>query len=126
MHPDRGPELAPVSRLLRGYLLDALDRAADRAPGDGETASPEEATAQRYLDAVRAARRVLSPTPGKGTYAVLAGEVVGGELVDGERVAHLSAFPAEWTRGGGPHEVRDRQPPIPGPRYRRRGPPPII
>ena len=111
------------ARLLRGYLLDALDRATS---SDAEPSVPEEPAAQRYLDAVRAARRATSPTPGKGTYAVLTGDVVGGELIDGERVAHLSAFPAEWDHGVGPHEVRDREPPIPGPRYRRRGPPPII
>jgi hypothetical protein len=56
---------------------------------------------------------------GKGTYAVLAGAVIGGELLDGDAVAHLSAFPAEeWPEGRRGPAVID-QAPLPPPSYRR-------
>lgn len=101
-------------RLMRGYVMDAI----------GETpvaAELQEGAAQGYLDSVREARRVSSGTVGMGEYRVLAGAVVGGELKDGERLVHLSAFPAE-TRGGdsgprGPQPIID---PI-APPSRRRG-----
>lgn len=105
-------------RLLRGYLLDALDRAAGQpmapaAPADG-------AVAQRYLDLVRAAARVPAPTVGKGTYAVLAGAVIGGELLDDERVAHLSAFPADELGGGRRPDPLETRLARPSERRRRR------
>jgi hypothetical protein len=80
-------------RLMRGYVIDAMGETA------GTTDLPE-STAQRYLDSVREARRVESQTVGLGEYRVLAGTVVGGELKEGDRLVHLSAFPAE-ARGGG-------------------------
>ncbi len=93
------------ARLLRGYLLDALDRACDRAPAPAPapTNGANLAAAQAYLDTVRVAPRVPAPTVGKGSYAVLTGRVIGGELLDGESVVHLSAFPGDsggYGRGG--------------------------
>lgn len=80
-------------RLLRGYVMDAL----------GEREIPAEVppqAAQDYLDRVRDARRVAAPTVGGGEYAVLGGTVVGGELKEGGRVVHLSAFPVEIESDG--------------------------
>ncbi len=109
------------ARLLRGYVLDALDRASERTSGqDRAEENARAAGPQAFLDAVRAAARVPSPTVGKGTYAVLAGSIIGGELLDGAAVAHLSAFPAqERPEGlrGSLHEA-----PLPPPSVRRRHP----
>lgn len=112
-------------RLLRGYLLDAL---AVRTPGAD---SPAATRAQQFLDRVRAARRLPAPTVGRGTYTVLSRGVVGGELVDGDRLVHLSAFPDGHSDDDGdsgpPDESSDiRQavtfePPIAPPSQRRRG-----
>jgi hypothetical protein len=82
-------------RLLPGYVLDALG-ARTRAR------TPSQADAQRFLDRVAAARRVESPSVGIGRYAVLSGEVIGGELTEEQRAVHLSAFPA----AEGPRETR--------------------
>jgi hypothetical protein len=99
-------------RLVRGYIMDALGSAAR-----GRTISTD--AAQYYLDEVSAAGRVDSPTVGAGRYAVLAEKVVGGELTDGDRHVHLSAFPVEpRTRrasGGVPLDA-----PISPPSRRRR------
>jgi hypothetical protein len=86
-------------RLLRGYVLDALEH---ESPGrDAEAIVPDGTAAQRYLDAVREAPRHAAPTAGVGTYHVLSGVVIGGELLDdSRRVTHLSAFPAVQR---GPH-----------------------
>lgn len=81
-------------RLVRGYVMDALDTPGGRAP------SPRRAAA--YLDHVRAAPRVEAPTVGLGSYAVLLGTVIGGELRHDDRVVHLSAFP-----GGGRRRLPD-------------------
>jgi hypothetical protein len=88
------------ARLLRGYIMDALDRATSsrRAPAT----PPETGSPQEFLGVVRGARRVIAPTVGKGRYAVLTGAVIGGELLEGDAVAHLSAFPAEERRGPDP------------------------
>ncbi|HET8654597.1 MAG TPA: DUF6569 family protein [Longimicrobiaceae bacterium] len=99
-------------RLVRGYVMDALG-----ARARGRTISPE--TAQRYLGRVRSARRVESPTVGLGRYAVLAGEVIGGELMDGGRLVHLSAFPADPRRSRGVAESRSDAPIAPPSRRRR-------
>ncbi len=77
------------SRLLRGYLLDALE-GRQRAQGEVVLAS-----AEAFLEKVRAADRTGSPTAGRGTYRVLSRTVVGGELLDGSGLVHLSAFPVE-------------------------------
>ncbi|HEX6560294.1 MAG TPA: DUF6569 family protein [Longimicrobiales bacterium] len=73
-------------RLLHGYVLDALS---------SEPSSPTTAAerAAEYLRQVREAVRTPADSVGKGSYAVLTGAVVGGELVDGGRLVHLSAFP---------------------------------
>lgn len=106
------------ARLLRGYLMDALERATYR--GQPPVDTPAVPAAQGYLDAVRAARRVVAPTVGKGRYAVLTGAVIGGELLEGEIVAHLSAFPAE-ERSAGPDPVDGPcDAPLPRPSERRR------
>ncbi len=110
------------ARLLRGYLLDALDRATDRPGSRVAGAGANLAAAQAYLDSVRLAPRVAAPTVGKGSYAVLTGRVIGGELLDGESVVHVSAFPAD-ERGGrvpvGPWDVI-RETPLARPSERRR------
>ncbi len=93
-------------RLLTGYIMDAL---CDR--GDGGSGPGEEA-ALAFVDRVRKARRVPSGSVGAGEYRVLRGEVLGGELVEGGHLVHLSAFP-----GG---EEGHRDDPIPGPRMRRK------
>lgn len=90
-------------RLLRGYVLDALGA----KPEGAEVAA---ADAQAFLDAVRGAERVSSPTIGVGAYAALAGAVVGGELEHEGRAVHLSAFPereaAEGADGPAAHDER--------------------
>jgi hypothetical protein len=112
-------------RLLRGYVMDALDRASGHScatAGAPDCAlAPTAPAARAYLDAVRVARRVPSPTVGKGTYAVLAGTVIGGELLDEDRVAHLSAFPEDpgpGPRSDGGCVIEER--PLPPPSERRR------
>jgi hypothetical protein len=90
-------------RLLRGYVMDALGAAPGGSPVSAERA-------QGFLDSVREAKRSPSPSVGAGEYAVLSGRVVGGELMEGGRVVHVSAFPVETPNG----------PPIASPRQRRR------
>lgn len=106
-------------RLLRGYIMDAFEH-GHRA-GTGATARPAPAVeqAQAFLDVVRGAARAEAPTVGLGTYHVLSGAVVGGELLDGGRVAHLSAFPVQPTGGRGGVPVADESPVAPPSRRRR-------
>lgn len=82
-------------RLMSGYALDALDALeggpANEKPGDSG-AIPDESHALLFLGQVQEARRTEAPTVGKGAYYVLSETVVGAELVDGERLAHRSAF----------------------------------
>jgi hypothetical protein len=100
-------------RLIRGYIMDALGSRSTREPG------PERA--QDFLDRVRVARRVESPTVGQGRYYVLAGVVIGGELKGGEGVVHLSAFPGREPAGGQEDEHAERpRYPIAPPSQRRR------
>ncbi len=122
-------------RLLRGYVMDALDRASGQAdvslPPYGvrppaPAGVPAAPAVQAYLAAVRAARRVPSPTVGKGAYAVLTGAVIGGELLDGDEDAHLSAFPDEPRPDPQPDGgwiVDERPLPPPSQRRRHRRPP---
>jgi hypothetical protein len=101
-------------RLLRGYVMDALgshSRAREL---------PEE-VAQRFLDQVGAARRVESPTVGLGRYAILSDAVIGGELTEGARIVHLSAFPAASRPNGAPREGLFDDPIAPPSRRRRPG-----
>jgi hypothetical protein len=101
-------------RLIRGYIMDALGSRTTRHPGAER--------AQDFLDHVRVARRVDSPTVGQGSYAVLSGVVIGGELRDGESVVHLSAFPGREASGGAAEDSdRPQQPIAPPSRRWRRG-----
>jgi len=99
-------------RLVRGYIMDALGSRSRRDPGTER--------AQDFLDRVRVARRMESSTVGQGRYAVLSGVVIGGELKDGERVVHLSAFPARDASGGPDEHAADQRHPIAPPSRRRR------
>lgn len=101
-------------RIMRGYVMDAV--------GETKTAAElPESVAQAYLDSVTAARRVDSPTVGLGTYRVLTGAVVGGELKTEDRLVHLSAFPTEAREDrGGPRRPQPMTDPI-APPSRRRG-----
>ncbi len=115
-------------RLLTGYILDALseggeDRpeAAASGPDRPGAQPPREADALRFISAVAKAERTTSETPGLGEYRVLAGGVLGGELIHDSHLVHLSAFPLEVTAGqdeDGPEHGPGG--PIQGPRYRRR------
>ena len=100
-------------RLLMGYLMDALSTRG--ASGKLAADAP-----QRYLDSVTGARRVPSATAGIGTYAVVTGPVIGGELSAEPGVVHLSAFPAVDTRGGGGRSGPIYSAPISPPSRRRR------
>jgi len=107
---------APLHRrLLTGYVMDALEE-RDSAAGS----PPEEADA-RFINRVQEARRVRSESLGMGEYRILTDTVLGGELIQGPRLIHLSAFPLEENRnrngnGGGGDPVR----PITPPSIRRR------
>jgi hypothetical protein len=88
------------ARFLGGYIVDALASGAlARGRRRVESETPGEADALRFLAAVAATCRVPSETVGNGEYRVLAGETIGGELVDAEtagaRLVHLSSFPAD-------------------------------
>jgi hypothetical protein len=96
-------------RLVRGYLLDALEAGAVGGSGAGgargagapsrpagANGAPTTESARTFLDVAATVERRPLPTVGRGEYRALAGAAVGGELeVDGH-VLHLSAFPAEW------------------------------
>lgn len=100
------------TRLLRGYVLDALSA---RAPEGEATAE----AAQRFLTRVHEAERTPAPSVGRGAYHVLTRTVVGSRLVDGSRVAHLCAFPLlDRSRGRGSGD--DANPVAPPSRRRRR------
>lgn len=101
-------------RFLGGYLMDAL---GDRGATQGRTSGR---TAEEFLDAVRAAGRGIAPTVGKGTYRLLSGRAIGGELedvVDGvPRLVHGSAFPGQTQEsrvrpGGGDTDGQPLAPP---------------
>jgi len=102
-------------RLLNGYLMDALDEGAfgSRRAYRLEDASPEpetsddgsaETAARDFMRQVTSAHFTEAPTVGLGSYSVLSGTVVGGELVEGGRLAHLCAFPSR--REPGPERKR--------------------
>lgn len=100
-------------RLLGGYIMDAF---VDRGETAGEV-TEEEASA--FLALAGKAKRGRAPTVGKGTYRLLSGGVVGGELEDDGNLAHLSAFPGLERRPGETRSVDS--PPIRRPSHRRRG-----
>jgi hypothetical protein len=106
-------------------LREAPRAAADGIP-DGRALHPRRVrqtrpdAPQRYLDSVTGARRVPSATAGIGSYAVVTGPVIGGELSAEPGVVHLSAFPAIDTRGGGGRSGPIYSAPISPPSRRRR------
>ncbi|MGH7465017.1 MAG: ARPP-1 family domain-containing protein, partial [Longimicrobiales bacterium] len=110
-------------RLLRGYVLDAIERLG--AAGDDTTVTRERAPAatssseaQGFLDVVRNAARVDAPTVGGGRYNVLTDSVIGGELLHGDRLVHLSAFPAAAFRSRGTYTAAQDNPVAPPSRRR--------
>jgi hypothetical protein len=80
-------------RLASGYIMDAL--AAGRKNGSPRARLVD---AQNFLDGVYAATRTEAPTVGRGTYRVLSGPVLGGELEDESRLVHQCAFPVQNDR----------------------------
>ncbi|NJD08985.1 MAG: hypothetical protein FIB01_00585 [Gemmatimonadetes bacterium] len=106
-------------RLLRGYIMDALEHASDVPAAGARSARRPRASAgaaAAYLDAVRHAERTPAPTTGKGQYCVLRGLVIGGELTEADRLVHLSAFPAVRN----PEPTRPPGAPLAPPSWRRR------
>jgi hypothetical protein len=102
-------------RLLNGYLMDGLDRDALGRGARGEEppyrfsdqlAPPRvgddgrwpETLARRFMRNVTGSKRTAAPTVGLGSYSVLTQTVIGGELLDDGRLAHLSAFPLKDVR----------------------------
>jgi len=114
-------------RILTGYVMDAL--AAGNGTGAPDARKPrvptpvEEPQALEFVEALRTAAREPSETVGLGEYRILKGSVLGGELVQGGQLVHLSAFPLEEGEldqegsGNGHAPVRS---PITGPKGRRR------
>jgi hypothetical protein len=98
-------------RLIRGYVMDALGVNAIPAAGEGQ--------AELYLGRVNTARRVDTATVGVGTYSVLSGDVIGGELRADHALVHLSAFPIVARPSTRPDRTPSR-PPISPPSRRRR------
>ena len=92
-------------RFLHGYVVDALTTPRT------EVKPPTQESGETYLQQVQVAHRTSAPTVGAGRYAVLSGAVVGGELIDGDCVVHMSAFPRE--------DVRDRHAPVAPPSRRK-------
>ena len=89
--PDAYRSLAP--RLVRGYVLDALD---------GAPAAPDDDAAAAFLARVLGARRAGVATPGMGTALVVSGDgVEGSGLVHDDELIQLSAFPHEGPAAGG-------------------------
>lgn len=85
-------------RLASGYVMDALTMRGSRAHRRVD-ATP----ASEFLDKVRTAERTDAPTVGRGTYRVLTGAVLGGELEVTQGLVHLSAFPSHGdSTGDGP------------------------
>jgi len=101
-------------RLLTGYVMDALRAKKPKAE------RPTERDALSFVDQVREARRVSSESVGAGEYRILQGDVLGGELVDGAQLVHLSSFPLleQGSRNGEERSGPDGFP-ILGPRQRR-------
>ncbi|MCI0436053.1 MAG: hypothetical protein L0271_20790 [Gemmatimonadetes bacterium] len=117
-------------RLLRGYVLDALEAQSrgeagvPNSPADAGTGIPVAAT--RFAESVRDAERTHAPSVGRGRYAVVTGDVIGGELTDDafdpHRTAHICAFPlTTHPATGQPRDpVTTREGPIAPPSRRRR------
>ena len=101
------------TRLVSGYVMDAF---ASRAAGDRR--GPGRDVAERFMQRVDEAGRNRAPTVGKGTYEVLSGDVVGGQLTFEGRLVHISAFPNEDLSGRGDRDAKG--PPMAPPSRRRR------
>ena len=111
---DRLPQDVRTAPQATGQRLHLDAIAARRRNGHPELG---ENAAKDFLEKARAATRTEAPTVGRGTYRVLSGDVMGGELEDRSKPVHLSAFPLdEETR-------RDRRasdgPPVAPPSRRR-------
>jgi len=112
-------------RLLRGYVLDAMDSLSPNgllSRSKGTTDTPTQASkAEAFLEAMRNANRTPSESVGSGEYRILDGTVLGGELVDGGQLVHLSAFPNLHGNAQRDGESTDTaSPPIARPSHRRR------
>ena len=112
-------------RLLRGYVLDAMEGLCPGAPrtkGDRRGAAPVgHFEAEAFLEAMKTANRTHSESVGVGEYHILDGAVLGGELVDGGQLVHLSAFPnLHGTALGDDGSIDTLSPPIARPSQRRR------
>ncbi len=75
-------------RVVSAYIMDAL-----AAPGSDESGTADETAALAFIERAAAAPRAAAPTVGRGSYRVLAEDVLGGELEDQSRLVHLSSFP---------------------------------
>jgi hypothetical protein len=114
-------------RVLTGYALDAMEGRAGSAAGPGTDGRrqptlerPPSVLAERFIEKMRDAERTHSESVGMGEYRVLKGHIVGSELVDQDKLVHLSAFPSDdyagrWDRSG---QVRPPRPGNTGPLQR--------
>lgn len=81
---------APLHRrLLTGYLISAMSA----KKGAGSEPQAEDTEVMALAMALESAERVAAPCHGHGEYAVLRGEVTGGELRHNGHLVHLSVFP---------------------------------
>jgi hypothetical protein len=80
-------------RLLTGYVLDALESRASAG------ARPSQEAGLAFVNRGQEARRDPAEPLGSGEYRVLKETVLGGELVEGDALLHLSAFPLEAHEG---------------------------
>ncbi|MEE3042845.1 MAG: DUF6569 family protein [Candidatus Latescibacterota bacterium] len=105
--------------ILNGYLMDGLGQGAvgrglDSYAPPYRFTDPQKAAmneprghqhaARRFLRHITKADRTEAPTVGLGSYSVLTGAVVGGELVHEQMLVHVSAFPA--PKGSQHHGAR--------------------
>ncbi len=111
-------------RLLTGYVMDAMEGWNPDHPSE----TPSAPDAEELINALRDAERVPSESVGAGSYRILRGTVLGGELVDGDHLVHASAFPVLQGMQGhdGGHQAGQGGPrptggPIARPSRRRRG-----
>ncbi len=113
------------ARILTGYVLDAMDelggggRRRGRRKTRGKSVPSREA--ENFLGKIQDARRTPSESVGSGTYRILDGVVLGGELVENGHLVHLSAFPNLNASGQGDESPEDTPTrPIARPSHRRR------
>ncbi len=84
-------------RILTGYVLDALEWW--RPAGPSNPAAGRQA--EHFVEGVTGSDRIESDSVGLGNYRILRGQVLGGELVENDRVVHISAFPTDDRRSAG-------------------------